>query len=238
MTCPKVQLALSDYLDGALPAVEARAVAAHLAVCADCGERWRTLQEALEAFADLPRLPADDIASLVRDRLEVESRGPGLALLFRSWQGARPLILPSLVSAALVVMSVLGVTLAVDQARGTDGVRMSSSVWETRPPASGTEANPLFASTGVDLPQVRPEADGSQEALAGMGEGELFVETVVARDGSVATVTLLEGHAERAETVVEALRQQRFEPARYQGRPVAVSLYRLISRVEIRPPLT
>ena len=68
------------------------------------------------------------------------------------------------------------------------------------------------------------------------GEGTFFLETVVARDGSVSAVTLLTGDSVQARPIVDALRRERFEPARFQGRPVAVSVYRLISRLEVRPP--
>jgi len=61
---------------------------------------------------------------------------------------------------------------------------------------------------------------------------------VVARDGSVSLVRLLDGDSQRAEPVLDALRRERFEPGRYRGRPVAVSVYRLISSLEVRPPLT
>jgi hypothetical protein len=74
--------------------------------------------------------------------------------------------------------------------------------------------------------------------LAVTGEGTLFVETVVARDGTVAGVTVLDGDREGAGAIVDALLQQRFEPVRYRGRPVAVSVYRLISRMEVRSPVT
>ena len=57
----------------------------------------------------------------------------------------------------------------------------------------------------------------------------------MARDGTVAGVTVLQGDPRRG-ALLEALRQQRFEPVRYRGRPVAVSVYRLISRMEVRSP--
>ena len=37
----------------------------------------------------------------------------------------------------------------------------------------------------------------------------------------------------QAGPLLDALRQQRFEPIRYMGRPVAVSVYRLISRMDV-----
>ncbi len=71
-----------------------------------------------------------------------------------------------------------------------------------------------------------------------MSEGTLFLETVVARDGSVSAITLLDGDSERARPLLDALRRERFEPVRFRGRPVAVSVYRLISCMEVRSPIT
>ena len=47
-------------------------------------------------------------------------------------------------------------------------------------------------------------------------------------------MTVLQGDADGEGALLEALRQQRYEPVRYRGRPVAVSVYRLISRMEVR----
>ena len=60
-----------------------------------------------------------------------------------------------------------------------------------------------------------------------------LVGAVVARDGSVSAVTVIGGDSELARPVVDALRRERYEPARFRGRPVAVSIYRLISRMEV-----
>jgi hypothetical protein len=49
----------------------------------------------------------------------------------------------------------------------------------------------------------------------------------------VSTVTLLEGDSVQAKPLLEALRHARFEPVRVKGRPVAVSVYRLISLMEV-----
>jgi hypothetical protein len=81
----------------------------------------------------------------------------------------------------------------------------------------------------------RPQAGDALPAsvLTDMSEGTLFLETVVARDGSVSTVTLLEGDSEQARPLVDALRHARYEPVRVRGRAVAVSVYRLISRQDV-----
>jgi hypothetical protein len=238
MKCRALRALFSAYIDGDLDPARARTVAAHFEECSACREQLQSLRMALDALADLPRVAAPEpIAERVRERLEVERRGPGLALLFRSRLAARPLILPSLLPAALAVLVVLtGSVLASRNPGATipgEG-RAREGTATIREALQGTEGNPLFPSAQVALPRERSGQAVPFQVLAAMGEGSLFLETVVARDGSVSTVTLLEGESEQAEAVVEALRRTRFEPVRVRGRAVAVSVYRLISRMEVR----
>jgi outer membrane biosynthesis protein TonB len=141
-------------------------------------------------------------------------------------------MLPSLVPAMLVLVTILGGALALDPGPLPE-VHLAVGAWSATP-ASGTERNPL--PTVGDFPRERTSVELPPEALA--RRGEMFVQTVVGRDGSVADVTVINGDAAGRQALVEALRRQRFEPVRYRGRPVAVSVYRLISRVEVRSPLT
>lgn len=241
MSCPQVRARLSEYLDRKLDPVTTRGVLAHLADCAACARRLEELQAAMGLLEELPVLSlSGEIASRVFDRLEVETRGPGLAMVFRSFRGRRPLIFPSLVTAALLVIAVLGGVVTLDQFwRSLDEpLPPVQGAWQERLAASGTEANPLFPSAEVALPRERPGALVPEAVLSQMEEGTLFLETVVARDGSVSTVTLLHGDQLLAQPVLDALRQQKFEPVRYRGRPVAVSVYRLISRMDVRSPVT
>lgn len=242
MSCGRVRRRLSAYFDGDLSAGESREVVAHLEACAGCAAVWRSLREAVSRLRGAPRLePGERLATRVLDRLDVESRGPGLALLFRSALAARPLILPSLAPAALVLMAVLASALALDRdPRPEERIAGGSGApWALRLPASGTEGNPLLLGAGVSLPQVRSSSTGlTADMAADLGDATLFVETVVARDGSVSMVRLLDGDSERAEPVLDVLRRERFEPGRFRGRPVAVSVYRLISSLEVWPPLT
>jgi hypothetical protein len=242
MRCPAVVADLSAYLDGELGAAAARAVDVHLSACPVCRGRADALRAASQLVSDLPPLsPSESVAMRVLDRLEVESRGPGLALLFRSFSAARPLFLPSLIPAALVLLAVLATVLLLNEDAGPlppASVKVLGAVWDPRVPAHGTESDPLFPSAEVSLPRARQGESLPESVLAGMDEGTLFLETVVARDGSVSMVTLLGGDSEHARPVVDALRRERFEPVRLHGRPVAVSVYRLISRLDVWAPLT
>jgi hypothetical protein len=227
---------MSAHLDGDLSAVEAGQVEAHLDSCGACGARWRSLRASLDLLTAMPAVPPPGIASRVRDRLEVESRGPGLALLFRPYWAARPLILPSLVPAALVVVTVLSAAVALDRDAHTPTRTADAETWRTLLPP-GTEGNPLFPTGEVSVPRIRNRSRLPESvANGGSGESTLFFQTVVARDGSVSDVKVLDGNSERARPFVDALRRERFEPGRLKGRPVAVSLYRLISTMEVRSP--
>ncbi len=171
------------------------------------------------------------------DRLEVERRGPSLQALFRPAWRARPLMLRSLVHGVLVFAAVLSGALTLDRASSPrrDGADVRGEAWGAKVPPSGTEANPLFPSSSVSVPQLRVRGTMPEPVLKWQGEGSVFLETVVARDGSVSAVTLIEGDSEEARALADALRHERFVPARVGGRSVAVSFYRLFSRMEVRP---
>ena len=234
MRCTTARRRMSAWNDGDLSPERGREVSSHVARCPTCAARVAELEDVSRLLSDLPRLdPPESVAQEVLIRLEMETRGPGLGLLLRRFGAARPLIMPSLVPAALVLLTVLSATLALDSA---PRLPVAIAAWNIAP-ALGTEGNPHFPSSGVDLPRERAGTPFATEMLAtGSGEDSLFLETVVARDGTVSTVTVLNGDAVHAGPLLDALRQVRYEPTRYQGRPVAVSVYRLISRTEVSTP--
>jgi len=233
MRCARARRRLSEWIDGDLRSPVARAVSAHVAGCAQCRTVGEELRQVSRLVSELPRLEAvEPIAQSVLTGLEVETRGPGLRFLFRRFGAARPFMVPSLVPAALVLVTVLAAAMALDSGSGPRPGPAPAG-WPAVS-ASGTESNPLFPSAEVGMPHEHDSGTLATDALMrGPGEGALFVETVVARDGTVAQVTVLDGDAAGAGPLLDALRRQTFEPARYRGRPVAISVYRLISRHEV-----
>jgi hypothetical protein len=157
-------------------------------------------------------------------------------MLFRPAWRARPLMVPSLLHGVLVFALVLSGALSLDRYARPKGesAGLLGSEWGPKVPASGTEANPMFPSSGVSVPQLRARGLAAEPFLSPLGEGSVFFETVVARDGSVSAVNVIEGDSEEARALADVLRHERFVPARVGGRPVAVSLYRLFSRMEVR----
>ena len=237
MSCRGVRSRFSEHRDQALRASEARDLCAHLEACFECAAEWRSFNADLDLLSAVPPLEATgEIAARVFDRLDMEGRQPGLSLLARPFGAARPLMLPSLVPAAFVLVAVLSGALALDRVPApVASVRTPAALsnWDALLPPSGSEANPLFTSAEVSAPRVRSGEAVPRYLLDQAGEGSVFLETVVARDGSVSAVTVLGGDSELARPVVDALRRERYEPGRFRGRPVAVSIYRLISRMEV-----
>ena len=184
----------------------------------------RETEASLALLQSLPKTtPRESVAARVLDRLEMERRGPGLALLFRPYGAARPLMVPSLLHAAFFLVLAFGLGIAFQ-----------------RPPTGPTPWTQAGDDAWPEVVQVGRlrHADLAEALLADGNEGSLFLETRVARDGSVASVKLLDGDAMQAAPVIEALRRERFEPTRLRGLPVAVSVYRLVSRLEVLAPRT
>lgn len=244
MSCSLVRARLSAHRDGALGGAEHRAVATHLNACQECAAHWRSLASALDALAEIPRLEcAGEIAARIFDRIDMENRKPGLATLFRPIGTARPFMLPSLVPAFAVVATVVLGALELHRPEPLPPVVQQQQIeaWTTLPspvPDWGTERHPLFAHGDVGRPRAQPGNAVPSYLLEPTGEGTVFLETVVARDGTVSAVNLIGGDSADAAPLLEALRLERFEPVRFRGRPVAVSVYRLISRMEVRAPIT
>jgi Putative zinc-finger len=236
MSCRVVKRRLSAYVEADLEAGESKRVAAHVLECAACASRLRLLRRNMDAVGELPRLASrESLVARLLDRVEAERRGPGLAV-FRTFLASRPLILPSLIPAMFVLVTVLSGAILLDGGRERS-FSFAEGASDGRSGDSGTESNPLFPSSDVGLPRVRGRRLVGVD-VSETGEGTFFLETVIARDGTVSAVTLLDGDSSQARPIVDALRRERFEPVRLHGRRVAVSVYRLISRLEVRAPLT
>lgn len=89
----------------------------------------------------------------------------------------------------------------------------------------GTGGGPYRAGSGVDPPRLLREVkpDYTEEARRRSLTGEVLLEIVVRRDGSVGDVRLLRGLGSGLDQrATEAVRQWKFAPARRQGTPVDV----------------
>jgi hypothetical protein len=104
MTCETLDERLDDWVDGVLPAGEAREVEAHLASCRLCRERERRQRQVLAHAAALPRSvsPPRDLWPAIAREID---RG-------RAWTWDRPRWWsPAALAAAAVVLIALGAML-------------------------------------------------------------------------------------------------------------------------------
>jgi periplasmic protein TonB len=91
--------------------------------------------------------------------------------------------------------------------------------------AGGTGGGPYRPGSGIEPPQLLREvkADYTEAARRGGVAGDVVLEIVVRRDGSVGDVKILQGLAGGLnDRAVQAVRQWRFTAARRQGVPVDV----------------
>ncbi|MDH4064889.1 MAG: TonB family protein [Acidobacteriota bacterium] len=89
----------------------------------------------------------------------------------------------------------------------------------------GTGGGPYRPGSGVDPPRLLREvrADYSEAARRANLEGEVVLEIVVRRDGTVGDVRVLKGLGlDLNDRATQAVRQWRFAPARMKGTPVDV----------------
>jgi anti-sigma factor RsiW len=84
MNCPKVQLLLSDYLDGELTAERAAAVELHLDGCADCARLWKELRGTVRIIGHLgrQRCPVDLRGAVMQSVARTPAR-PAAAVMLR-----------------------------------------------------------------------------------------------------------------------------------------------------------
>ena len=227
LTCSAVARRLQAFHDGELAVTDQIAVAAHLEWCARCAEELDDLQRvqiALRALvANRTMLSADEQATFpiaVASRMKAE-RALSLGVLMRSVFDDMHFVYAAggAAAAALVCLIV---------AFSTFNVVMTSP---------GSDLNPVPIDATVLLP--RPLEEIIPVTL--WGDSEFALSGVVTRDGRVARLELLpppEGQVPgpngTIESVMGAMAQARFEPARVGGLPVAVNMVWLVSHTTVR----
>jgi hypothetical protein len=220
-------------MDGDLAEARRVFVAAHLASCAGCAQHMGELRQVSAALGALPPMAChESLAAGVLDRLEVESRGPGLALLFRSALSARPLMVPSVLPAALVAVCMLSGIFMV-------GARdLATAQARTPMPAIASTATEDYLVSQAADAERSPDIFVDEQFVKMQGQEDLFMETFVTLDGRV-WAKLIEGDSTTAAPIMRELTSQRTVPARSEdGKPMTLRTFRLISAVDVRAPRT
>jgi hypothetical protein len=216
MTHDDVRSRLSDFIDGALDAREARRVEAHLTSCRECAAHLAELRAMLGMLRDAEPVPAPEgFAAAVRGRLEQMSaaRPTGIGARFMarlprietSWRTA----------AAVAAVAVVGLFAlnVLRQQPGTDAVlapaaedqgRESGDFRQAAPPIQGAPAAPPPPEAmRPPVGQARP-LPSNQSTLRAAAPGASSQYLV--RTGKVVVeVDVFEDASRRVETIAETM---------------------------------
>ena len=94
--------------------------------------------------------------------------------------------------------------------------------FSTKPPAPAPAPQRLTVSEGVSAGRLIKKVAPVYPAQARGLEGEVVLQAVIAKDGSVQSVDLVSGNPVLAESAAEAVRQWRYQPYVLNGQPVEV----------------
>ena len=154
MTCKDVVARLDDYVDGALPARQARDLEGHLESCPECRRQERSLRALLEQAAALPKQlqPSRDLWPDIATRIPERQR----VVPIRRW---RPALWNPALAAAAVLLIALSSAVTAFLMRGSQG-----PVEVTESP--GVVLQPAVMGTGsLAIGEAEQEYERAAQAL-------------------------------------------------------------------------
>jgi hypothetical protein len=239
MGCEHARELLDAFLDDELPVSDQVAVESHLRWCRTCSlrvEDMRLIGASLRLGSPVKRAGGDDtqalsaIAAGTLARVRAE-RADSLGVRVRELFVDMRLLWPALgaTAAVAICVTVAGAVLQASSRQQPESLADIIQVLSER----GSERNPLRPDGGNSIPRILGENDG--ELLAGLPaeDGVLWLDTVIGRDGRVASLDLVRtqghdgagDHDRHVEAVLHAIRLSRFAPAQTPtGRAVAVNV--------------
>jgi hypothetical protein len=238
--CERARDLLDGFLDDELAMDEQVAIESHLRWCRTCAlrvEDMRLIGASLRMGSPLHRGQNDETGALAASAAETLAR-------FRAErQESLPVKVRELFSDMRLLWPALGATSAVALCVALAGAVLQASTLERpgsvaailgRLSEFGSERNPLRPDGGNTIP--RAADDGASLERIAREDSVFLLNTIVGRDGRVATADLVqtnptgshsntETHAQHVQDVLQAAMQTRFAPAQTPiGQAVAVNV--------------
>jgi hypothetical protein len=240
LTCEATRRRLQAYYDGELPVADQIAVASHLDWCEACAAMRAELQlmgMALRVGAMARgRLSAENAASFqtaVVSRARAE-REVGFAARVRDMFDDMHLVYAGLgaAGAAIVCLVIMLGMMRFATSERPDSLAAIVNLLAT----PGSNENPVLVDGRVVMPR---ELDGAFSAAANEAEEDAVftLAAVVTREGRIANLELLHANgndAQLAEALLDAVSRARFQPAIFDGSPVAVNMVWLVAHTTVR----
>jgi hypothetical protein len=241
-TCESMRARLPEYHDGELPVSAQIAVAAHLQECSLCAGELQRLQLIGQALRDVsaswhPRA-SDEVAGLKIDVLgrfqgeRDEAIGARIGRLFSDAH----LVLAGLGATCATILCITTMLAMLHFASPGRADSLAALLQVMSSP--GSNENPVPPDLRMALPRAFPDAVmPAMLVKPDEWQGEVVVLTgVLTREGRLVGPELLGATASRGsmDQLLVALAATRFEPARFEGSPVAVNLVWLLAHTTVR----
>ena len=250
MTCASVQRRLQAFHDRELPVAETIAVENHVTDCPPCASDLRVLQSVGDALRLAVRPgPADDWAGLqsgVISRMRAEASESWGARARRFMDDVHLVWIGFAAAAATVICAATVLSLLHFAAPERDRHSLSSMISVMGAPVGSNENPALLDGRNMNSGPARPQApkvfqDGvvfaTLENAAMPDDIMVPLTTDVTREGRLSNLKMLSTAVEADEirALVEALSRGRFQPALFQGDPIAVNLVWVVAHTTVKP---
>jgi hypothetical protein len=255
--CSETRPLLEEFHDDELPVSDQIAVSAHLEWCEECAEILTDLR-VMRGFvrAGAPgqvRLTRDDSGAFqaaVVSRARAEARVSWPSLLHEMLEDMRIVYagIGGAIATVFCVIVLISMMRFATQERPHSlaaiiALLAAPKVTTPDPNAPGTDQNPVV----VDARMLMPRAVDQMFLTTSPGVDEVFtLSAVITREGRIMD---LQWHspsgrapksgtreAEAVDTVLGAASLARFEPAMFEGSPVAVKMVWVVANTTVRPP--
>ncbi|MGE5245753.1 MAG: zf-HC2 domain-containing protein [Betaproteobacteria bacterium] len=244
LTCRATRRRLHAYHDGELPVSDQISVAAHLDWCDRCAALladFRIVGDALRVgAAEHGHLSFDNAASFhaaVVSRANAEREASFVARVRDMFDDMHLVYagLGATVAAAVCVVVMLGMMRFATRERPDSLAAIVNLL-----ASPGSNENPFTIDDRVLMP--RSLDDAFSTAAASAEEDAVFtLAAVVTREGRIENLELLHAHGDDAQLVeglLDAVARARFEPALFDGSPVAVNMVWLVAHTTVRATST
>lgn len=241
LTCAATRRRLEAFHDHELSLHEQVRVAAHLEWCDACADLLadtETVGVALRAGQGSTPGSDEEMSSLhaaVVSRAKAEydtSPSTRIREMFEDWRLVYVGFGALAASVACLVVTLGMIRFSVLEQAGPLATLVN--VFE----APGTNLHPVPVANQVLMPRVLNDAFESA-SRAGEQDAVFTLEAVVTREGRIANLGLLyaqgaDSDAKLIEALLRVVSRARFEPARFNGLPVAVNMVLMVARTTVR----
>jgi hypothetical protein len=248
LTCGATRRRLHAFHDGELPIGDQIAVGAHLEWCDDCAAELAQLKLLQSALRTSRRrkiaLSSEEEISLragIVSRMKAEQTVSFLAQAREMFEDMHLVYagLGGAAAAMVCVLIMLGMMRFAPNERPDSLAGMVAVLG-----APGSNLNPIAPLPRIQMPRPLNQAFSTDPDAT--GDSLIMMAAIITREGTVTDLSLLDpgggrssmqtGQTKAVEDLLGAVSRARFEPATFDGLPVAVNMVWVVEHTTVRAP--